>query len=64
MAYAPYCKPGSRRCSVSKQCLKKTLRNKRKGKCNTGSRKCSNGLCYKKNKSVKSRTRFNNKYGK
>lgn len=64
MAYAPYCKPGSRRCSVSKYCIKQTRSNKRKERCNTGTRKCANGFCYKKNKSVKSRRRFISKYGK
>lgn len=63
MAHAPYCKSGKRRCSVNKYCVKKTS-NKTKKRCNTGSRKCVNGFCYKKNKSVKSRNRFISKYGK
>lgn len=53
---SPYCKKGSRRCSVSKYCLSK--KGTRKTKCPKGSRKCSNGKCYKKNKSVASRHRF------
>ena len=63
MASAPYCKTGKRRCSVSKKCVtKKGTRSTKK--CSKGSRKCANGLCYKKNKSSKSRRRFTAKYGK
>lgn len=62
MSTAPYCKTGSRRCSISKKCVKKNNRSSKK--CKIGTRKCANNLCYKKNKSVKSRTRFNDKYGK
>ena len=57
---APYCKKGYRRCSVSKKCIKKNV--SRKSHCPKGSRKCANGMCYKKNKSSKSRRRFNTKY--
>ena len=57
---APYCKKGYRRCSVNKQCLKK--RGTRSKKCSTGTRKCFNAKCYKKNKSQKSRRRFYVKY--
>ena len=55
--HAPYCRVGSRRCSVSKKCLKK--RGTRIIKCLKGTRKCANSRCYKKNKSIRSRTRFN-----
>ena len=57
---APYCKKGSRRCPISKKCIKKksTVRNK----CNKGTRKCADSKCYKKNKSVKSRVNFYKKY--
>ena len=62
MSSAPYCKKGSRRCSVSKHCVtKKGLSAK---KCKKGSRKCANSFCYKKNKSSKYRNRFIAKYGK
>ena len=57
---APYCPKGSRRCPVSKTCVSKS--GSRKSKCPKGTRKCANGKCYKKNKSVKSRRRFNVKY--
>ena len=57
---APYCKKGSRRCPVSKKCVKKT--GSRKSPCPKGTRKCANGKCYKKNKSSKSRRRFHAKY--
>lgn len=60
----PYCKSGKRRCSISKTCVKKNTTVKNRNKCKLGSRKCANSKCYKKNKSVKSRTRFNVKYGK
>ena len=56
----PYCKPGKRRCSVSKQCI--TKKGARKTICKKGSRKCANNKCYKNNKSVKSRNNFNKKY--
>ena len=57
---APYCPKGSRRCSVSKKCVKKTETQKKK--CNKGTRKCANSKCYKKKKSVKSRKNFYKKY--
>lgn len=57
---APYCRKGTRRCSVSKTCVSKTGKNKTR--CSVGTRKCANSKCYKKNKSVKSRSRFNKKY--
>ena len=63
MSSAPYCKSGSRRCPVSKKCVKKNNTMKR-APCAKGTRKCANSLCYKKIKSVKSRSRFNRKYGK
>lgn len=63
MPSAPYCKKGSRRCSVSKKCVTNKGSRSTK-KCNKGSRKCSNNFCYKKNKSSKSRMRFTAKYGK
>ena len=60
---APYCKKGSRRCSVSKKCVKKSgLRSTQK--CKRGTRRCPDGACYKKHKSVKSRRSFARKYGK
>lgn len=61
MSSAPYCKKGSRRCPITKKCVKKNSTRK-VGKCSTGSRKCADTLCYKKKKSVKSRSRFNRKY--
>ena len=57
---APYCKKGSRRCSVSKQCLR--IKGSRSEKCRKNTRKCANSKCYNKNKSVKSRNKFNVKY--
>ena len=57
---APYCSKGTRRCSVSKTCVQKNA--SKKEKCAKGTRKCANSKCYRKNKSVKSRTRFNKKY--
>ena len=62
MSTAPYCKTGKRRCSVSKKCVKKNKSRSTKT-CKKGSRKCANNLCYKKNKSAKSRRRFTAKYG-
>ena len=56
----PYCKKGSRRCAVSKKCVNKS--GTRKSKCPKGTRKCADAKCYKKNKSVKSRRKFNIKY--
>lgn len=64
MSNSPYCKSGSRRCPISKQCIRKTMKMRRKKRCNTGSRKCVNGFCYKKNKSIKLRKQFNSKYNK
>ena len=63
MKYAPYCKRGKRRCSISKKCVTKRGQRSTK-KCRKGSRKCANGLCYKKNKSSTSRDKFTAKYGK
>lgn len=63
MSSAPYCKSGSRRCPVSKKCVKKN-KTMKKAPCKKGTRKCADGSCYKKKKSVKSRTRFNRIYGK
>lgn len=64
MSSAPYCKTGSRRCPINKKCLKKNKTMKRAIACKRGSRKCANGYCYKKKKSVKSRSRFNRVYNK
>lgn len=62
MHKAPRCSKGSRRCGVSKTCIrKKSSRSTRK--CVKGSRKCANNKCYKKRKSIKTRSRFNRKYG-
>ena len=57
---APYCKKGSRRCSVSKKCMKK--HGSKKSHCPKGTRKCADSKCYKKNKSAKSRRKFHSKY--
>lgn len=57
---APYCPKGTRRCSVTKKCVKKA--RSRSSKCKKGSRKCSDTKCYKKRKSVKSRANFYEKY--
>ena len=57
---APYCPKGSRRCPVSKKCIRKV--EIIKPKCKNGTRKCVNSKCYKKNKSVKSRKNFYKKY--
>ena len=60
MTKAPYCPKGSRRCSISKKCVKQT--GKRASACHKGTRKCADSKCYRKNKSVKSRRRFSEKY--
>ena len=57
---APYCPKGSRRCLISKKCMRKS--GIVKPKCKKGTRKCIDSRCYKKNKSVKSRTSFYKKY--
>ena len=57
---APYCPKGSRRCSISKKCVRKSKIIK--PKCNKGTRKCIDSNCYKKYKSVKSRRNFYKKY--
>ena len=62
MSNAPYCKVGTRRCAINKHCVKKIKGNKTRKYCKVGSRKCVNNYCYKKNKSMKSRNRFINKY--
>uniref|UniRef100_A0A6C0HYM3 Uncharacterized protein n=1 Tax=viral metagenome TaxID=1070528 RepID=A0A6C0HYM3_9ZZZZ len=59
---APYCEKGSRRCPITKKCVKKT--EKKGEKCNKGTRKCADSKCYKKRKSSKSRKHFYKKYGK
>jgi hypothetical protein len=59
---APYCQKGSRRCPITKKCVKKT--GQKMNKCDKGTRKCANSKCYKKRKSVKSRKYFYKKYGK
>ena len=56
----PHCKPGFRRCPVSKQCIRKKTMRKRK--CVTGTRKCANSKCYNKNRSVRSRDYFYQTY--
>jgi hypothetical protein len=57
---APYCKDGSRRCPISKKCMrKKTIR---RTQCKKGRRKCADSKCYNKNKSLKSRNNFYEKY--
>ena len=61
MAYKPYCSKGTRRCSVSKLCVKR--KGTRSAKCPKGTRKCANSKCYRKVKSAKSRRRFATKYG-
>lgn len=63
MSHAPYCEKGSRRCPVSKKCVKKS-KSLVRDKCNKGTRKCADSKCYRKNKSVKSRRNFTRKYGK
>lgn len=60
MTKAPYCPKGSRRCPISKNCVKHT--GKRASACHKGTRKCADSKCYRKNKSVKSRSRFSAKY--
>ena len=62
MSYKPYCSKGTRRCGVSKLCVSK--KGSRSARCPKGTRKCANSKCYKKNKSSKTRTRFNRKYNK
>lgn len=62
MSTAPYCGKGSRRCPVSKKCIRKIKSSREK--CGKGTRKCADSKCYRKNKSVKSRNRFTRKYGK
>ena len=57
---APYCSKGSRRCPISKKCVKKN--SKKTSVCKKGTRKCSDSKCYKKNKSVTSRFTFYKKY--
>jgi len=57
---APYCPKGSRRCPISKKCVQKSA--SKKEKCAKGTRKCADSKCYRRNKSVKSRKRFNKKY--
>ena len=57
---APYCPKGSRRCPVSKKCVRKSVT--RKSVCPKGTRKCADAKCYKKNKSSKSRRIYNAKY--
>jgi len=57
---APYCPKGSRRCPVSKKCVKKTETQRKK--CNKDTRKNTNSKSYKKKKSVKSRSNFYKKY--
>ena len=59
---APYCEKGSRRCPISKKCIKKTNVT-RKNKCVKGTRKCADSHCYKKKRSVKSRKYFMKKWG-
>ena len=62
MTTAPYCEKGSRRCPVSRKCVRKNKSSREK--CGKGTRKCADSKCYRKNKSVKSRRRFTRKYGK
>ena len=62
MTNHPRCQTGTRRCTINKFCLSKSVK-KRKLQCKTGSRKCYNQKCYRKNTSRKSRRRFYEKYG-
>lgn len=59
---AKRCKSGTRRCSVSKKCIPKSV--SKTAKCKIGSRKCADSKCYKKNKSAKSRRHYNKTHRK